>query len=159
MARKFVGSKVNTDPTVLIDAFVGKYRFLSNYYQEFVSYNGINYCNTEAAFQAQKCPERAKEFSELAPNEAKRLGRQVKLREGWDMIKDQVMYEIVKAKFLQHPTLKHKLLNTGSAKLVEGNDWGDTYWGQVNGVGRNMLGRILMRIREDFGGYGEIVDD
>ena len=69
------------------------------------------------------------------------------------------MYDVVFAKFKQNYNLREKLLQTGSATLVEGNDWGDRHWGQVNGVGKNMLGKILMHIREQFGGCGELEDD
>ena len=60
-----------------------------------------------------------------------------------------IMYNICKAKFTQNETLKTKLLKTGDAMLIEGNTWGDRIWGQVNGVGENNLGKILMRIREE----------
>ena len=151
----------NQNTAVKIDSFVGKYRFLSNFYQCGVTFEDIAYDNAEAAFQAQKCedPEDRKKFVGLNPSEAKRLGRKVKLRYDWDLIKDGVMYDVVFAKFKQNRNLREKLLQTGSATLVEGNDWGDRYWGQVNGVGKNMLGKILMHIREQFGGCGELEDD
>lgn len=57
---------------------------------------------------------------------------------------------IVLAKFEQNENLKEKLINTGDAYLEEGNDWGDKIWGTVNGNGSNLLGQILMRIREGF---------
>ena len=38
----------------MIDNFIGKHYFLSNFYQAEVIYNGIRYSNNEAAFQAQK---------------------------------------------------------------------------------------------------------
>ena len=63
--------------------------------------------------------------------------------------KIDIMYNICKAKFTQNETLKTKLLKTGDAMLIEGNTWGDKIWGQVNGVGENNLGKILMRIREE----------
>ena len=59
------------------------------------------------------------------------------------------MYNICKAKFTQDEALKTNLLKTGDAILIEGNTWGDKIWGQVNGVGENNLGKILMRIREE----------
>lgn len=36
--------------------------------------------------------------------------------------------------------------------LEEGNTHGDKVWGTVNGVGENRLGKILMRLREEFRG-------
>ena len=58
------------------------------------------------------------------------------------------MKDIVLAKFTQNQFLKEKLLATGDAYLIEGNTWGDRVWGQVNGVGQNRLGKILMEVRD-----------
>lgn len=105
--------------------------------------------NNEAAFQAMKCTERIKEFVNLNPSEAKRLGRRVKLRTDWEDVKENIMYEICMAKFTQHQKLRMMLLNTKNATLIEGNTWGDKVWGQCDGVGENRLGKILMRIRSE----------
>lgn len=67
----------------------------------------------------------------------------------WEEVKDKVMYEIVLAKFTQNPDLKEKLLATGDEHLEEGNTWGDTTWGTVNGIGENRLGIILMKVRKE----------
>lgn len=117
-----------------------------------VEYNGIKYSNNEAAFQAQKCPERAKEFSTLDPSMAKRKGRKIKLRPDWENVKYGIMFDIVIAKFKQNPDLLEKLVKTGTAQLVEGNIWGDTTWGVYRHKGKNYLGRILMQVRGLFGG-------
>ena len=47
------------------------------------------------------------------------------------------------------PELKQKLLETGNTELVEGNTWGDTFWGVYNVEGENILGRLLMKVREE----------
>lgn len=96
-----------------------------------------------------KCPSRANEFYLLNPSEAKRLGRRVKLRDDWEEVKELVMYEICYHKFNQNPDIKRMLLNTGDAELIEGNTWGDCIWGVCNGVGNNLLGKILMRVRNE----------
>lgn len=58
------------------------------------------------------------------------------------------MRDAVRAKFTQHDELRLLLLSTGSAKLVE-HTTNDAYWGDGgDGSGRNMLGRILMEVRE-----------
>ena len=136
---------------MVIDSFKGKYFFLSNFYESPVIYEGITYLNNEAAFQAQKTLTNKERlaFSMLNPSQAKKLGRSVSLRPDWEDIKIDIMYNICKAKFTQNETLKTKLLKTGDATLIEGNTWGDKIWGQVNGVGENNLGKILMRIREE----------
>lgn len=76
------------------------------------------------------------------------LGQRVTLRGDWEDIKVSVMEDVVRLKFAHHPDLRDKLLATGKAKLIEGNNWGDTFWGMVDGRGRNELGKILMRRRE-----------
>ncbi len=130
--------------------FKGDYFFLSNFYVAPVVYQGIRFENNEAAFQAAKCPERMRDFCGLNPQAAKRLGRRVELRPDWEAIKYDVMYQVCKAKFTQNPDLLDKLLSTGDAELVEGNTWGDRVWGVCNGVGENNLGKILMRLRQEF---------
>lgn len=136
---------------MVIDSFKGKYFFLSNFFEAPVIYDGITYLNNEAAFQAQKTlnKEQRLDFAMLNPSQAKKKGRSVSLRPDWEEIKINIMYEICKAKFTQNENLKRSLLNTGNAELIEGNNWGDKIWGQVNGIGENNLGKILMKIREE----------
>ena len=139
-----------------IDSFRGKYYFLSNFYPAQLTYNEVTYLNAEAAFQAQKVFSKEEQllFANLLPSEAKRLGRRVNLRPDWDRVKDQIMYEVVKAKFEQNPDLRAKLLATGYVYLEEGNTWGDRYWGvDANGVGLNKLGHILMQVRRELQTY------
>ena len=71
----------------------------------------------------------------------------VKLREDWEQVKLLVMEDLVRQKFSKDP-LKDRLLSTGSEYLEETNWWKDTYWGVCNGVGENILGQILMRVRD-----------
>ena len=136
----------------MINSFTGDYYFLSNFYMAPVSYNGWDYTNNEAAFQAQKTKNRSLRFqlfSKANPSEAKAAGRKIDLRPDWEEVKSQIMYEIVQAKFNQNQDLKEKLLATGDEHLEEGNTWHDTYWGVCNGKGKNKLGKILMQVREE----------
>lgn len=135
----------------MIDKFNGKYDFLSNYYVAPVTYNGLTFQSNEAAFQAQKTLNEGqrRKFTRMAPNKAKAKGRNVILRSDWEQIKNKIMYEVCYAKFTQNPELKEKLLATGDEELVEGNTWHDTYWGVCNRRGKNKLGKILMRVREE----------
>ena len=136
----------------MINHFDGKYAFLSNFYECKVVFDGIVYQSSEAAFQAQKTLDLSerKRIATLTPGQSKRAGRKAILRSDWESIKTKTMYEICKAKFLQNPDLKEKLLETGTECLEEGNTWGDTFWGTVDGIGKNCLGSILMQIREEF---------
>jgi len=135
----------------LINEFRGKYFFLSNFYESDIIYEGIIYKNNEAAFQAQKITDyrEQEQFWFASPSEAKILGRKVKIRKDWEQVKDEIMEDIVRAKFTQNEELKEKLLATGNEELVEGNTWGDIYWGVCKGRGKNMLGKILMKVRNE----------
>lgn len=136
-----------------IECFRGRYGFLSNFHQAPVTWEGLTYMNSEAAFQAAKCLDMAERvpFTEMDPTKAKRLGRKVALREDWETVKIQVMEEVVRAKFTQNEDLAAQLLETGQTELVEGNRWGDVFWGvdMRNGRGENHLGRILMKVRDE----------
>lgn len=140
----------------MIDFFSGEYAYLSNFYERPVTYNGVTYQNSEAAFHAQKTlnPTMRLQFADLNPSDAKKLGRKVRLREDWESVKDNIMYEVCLCKFLQNPDLKEKLLSTGNEELEEGTYWHDNYWGNCHCpkckdiIGQNSLGKILMKVRE-----------
>lgn len=136
-----------------ITSFRGKYAFLSNFYHAPICYQNHRYANNEAAFQVQKTIfiKEQRQFYHLTdPAEAKRLGRTVTLRPDWNQVKIRCMYEICFAKFQQHPELKQALLATGDVVLLDGNSWGNRFWGHADGFGENHLGYILMDIREKF---------
>lgn len=137
-----------------IREFIDAYAFLSNFYHSPVKYRNLIYLNAEAAFQAQKesCEKDKEQYTRMNPAQAKLVGRNCNLREDWEEIKEQTMYEIVSAKFTQNKNLAKLLLATGDAYLEEGNWWHDTTWGVCNGVGENKLGKILMRVREELDG-------
>ena len=78
----------------------------------------------------------------------KKMGRSVSLRPDWEDIKDDVMLEGLYRKFT-NDELAEWLLDTGDEELVEGNWWGDRYWGVCNGIGQNKLGKLLMKVREE----------
>ena len=150
----------------MINNFENEYYFLNNYFEVPVTVEGITYKNSESAFQAQKTSNisERKNFADLDPDSAKALGYKVNLRSDWEEVKVQKMYEVNKAKFEQNPELKEKLIATGLEELVEGNDWGDRFWG-VDGTGENRLGKILMKIRMELSGkfdpdyiLGELVE-
>ena len=133
----------------MINKFQGETRWLSNFEECNIEIEGKVYPTTEHAYQAFKTlneEEHEKVRLAATPGKAKRLGRKITLREDWEDVKDEVMYHVNWLKFL-NPELRMKLLETGDQELVEGNDWGDTYWGVCKGKGKNRLGEILMEIR------------
>ena len=134
-----------------IDDFHGKNLFLSNFYIADVEYEGIVYKSSEHAFQAAKTlnpEERIMVASAETPGQSKKAGHNVTLRNDWDLVKASVMFEIVNKKFHSHPVLATKLMETYPKELIEGNTWSDHFFGVCNGYGKNILGRILMIVRE-----------
>lgn len=122
-----------------------QHSFLSNF---FYYDHGVT---TEHLYQAAKTndPEwAAKILDAPSPKIAKQLGRRAPMRGGWDEHRVPVMRALLGVKFA-HPesALGEKLLATGDAELIEGNWWGDTFWGRCNGKGSNFLGKLLMERR------------
>jgi ribA/ribD-fused uncharacterized protein len=135
---------------MIIGEFQGRYRFLSNFYPAEVELDNIIYPTVEHAYQAAKTLSqisRAQIRLAGTPGQAKRMGRVVKLRPNWEGIKLAIMDRLVCQKFSKEP-LRSMLIATGDARLIEGNRWGDTFWGVCRGIGQNNLGLIIMNIRE-----------
>lgn len=133
-----------------VKAFTGEYRFLSNFYRCLVGYENVIYRTLEHAYQASKTishRERLVIYEKPTAAEAKRGGQGVTLREDWEDVKYAIMYSLVLDKFTRNRDLKTMLLKTGNMELIEGNWWGDTYWGVCNNIGNNYLGKILMEVR------------
>lgn len=136
----------------MINQFKDEFAFLSNFYPCQITVEDKVYQSSEHAYQAHKCenPEDAEMIRNLPTAwEAKKKSYKIKMRYNWDDIKVAEMVLIVYKKFKQNPDLAQQLLNTGDQELVEGNTWGDEFWG-VNlhtGQGRNMLGKCLMGVR------------
>jgi len=83
-------------------------------------------------------------------------GAEVRL--DWEIARDGIMLVSARQKFVRNRPILEKLIATEFEEIVEGNDWGDRYWG-VDPVGsrngKNMLGKILMRVRDE-GKMGEL---
>lgn len=146
--------------TGVVKEFTGEYAFLSNFHTGIFVWRGDSYVTAEHAFQAAKAYHMVdatitdmRKYVDLVrdspkPVKAKYAGRSVKINvDEWNQRRVFYMREIVHAKFSQVPGLAGKLINTGAMLLVEGNDWGDKFWGRCNGVGFNTLGTILMEER------------
>lgn len=137
-----------------IKEFRGPWRFLSNFYPSEVTYEGDVYPTAEHAYQAAKTEDQdvREEIRNLpTPGKARRFGRGVELFDGWEDQKINIMEAVLKDKF-GDVMLRDLLLSTGSAYLEEGNNWGDKFWGTVDGEGLNWLGKLLMKIRKELGG-------
>lgn len=133
----------------MINSFKGKNRWLSNFWPCLVQLDGVEYPSTENAYQAAKTLGSREGFVSCTAAQAKKLGRKLSIRPDWEQHKVNVMYELLVQKFSkQNPELREALKATGTEELVEGNTWGDVFWGVCNGVGENTLGKLLMKVRE-----------
>lgn len=153
----------------VIDSFTGRYRFLSNFYPSTIRIPNSDweYPTVEHYFQAHKTPKHSEAHKRIqlatSPSQAKRLGKHLKIRLDWDEVKVGVMLAGLNYKFKHHLDLQELLLDTEDSILIEGNDWGDTFWGCIqpsestpphdqSWVGLNMLGTLLMHVRQTLRG-------
>lgn len=137
--------------SMVIESFRGDYSFLSNFYYVKIEFDGETYPSVEHAYQAAKTldlKEREKIQKADTPAKAKRLGKGITLRKDWETKKVVIMEELLRKKFKQKE-LKRLLLRTKNEELIEGNNWGDTFWGKFKGKGKNVLGKLIMKIRTD----------
>lgn len=135
----------------IINSFSGKYAFLSNFYPSSIPYENLEYPTVEHAYQAAKSlTPKVRELirDQLTPGKAKKLGQSIIIDPNWELHKVSTMAHLVEMKFAIHRDLRAKLIETGDAELVEGNTWGDKFWGVCDGEGRNELGKILMKLRK-----------
>ena len=132
--------------------------FLSNFYKSPVFIDGKSWPTTEHYFQAMKfhtLPDQMEKIrANTSPTVAKRLGQnRTGFRQDWEKVKDDIMYKALVAKFTQHEDLKEQLLATGNSFLVEHTKrdkyWGDGGDGGNDTIGRNMLGKLLVRVRNE----------
>jgi len=129
------------------------YGEFSNFARYPVHMDGEIWPTSEHYYQAQKYA--GTELEEKVRNAknawyAAKFGRELgPLPEDWEKIKVDIMYEVVLAKFTQHPDLRKLLLDTGDAVLIE-HTRQDSFWADGgDGTGENWLGKILMMVRED----------
>lgn len=123
---------------------------MSNFYPCVVSFEGVDYPSVENAYQAAKFPKLARKiFETCTAKEAKQKGKKARLPKDWNKDKKLgVMKKLIALKFKSNTLLANKLLDTGDAELIEGNWWGDTFWGMCKGKGENKSGELLMKRRE-----------
>jgi len=130
------------------------YGGFSNFSPHPVELEGRVWPTSEHYFQAQKfAGTEHEEAVRLAksPMVAARMGRSRArpLRPDWESVKDEIMREVLRAKFAQHDSLRSLLLSTGDAELVE-HTTKDRYWADGgNGSGKNRLGQLLMELRSE----------
>jgi ribA/ribD-fused uncharacterized protein len=129
---------------------------LDNFASFQVDWQGRRWPTSEHAYQASIFMETAPEVVELiaearSAHDAQKIARLYKDRrpENWDEVKISVMEDICRHKLLQNPYVWAKLVQTGDLEIVEDSPK-DDFWGWgPNRDGRNELGKIWMRLREE----------
>lgn len=139
-----------------IDNFRGGYCWLSNSHPCLIVHNDIPFDSVEHAYQHAKFEDgyvrlaiRLARTAWVAKAEARRAEKAGLRRPDWEEVKLAVMLDLLRIKFTAHTDLQTRLLATGERELIEGNSWGDTFWGVCQGKGSNHLGRLLMQVREE----------
>ncbi|MBY2941874.1 NADAR family protein [Rhizobium leguminosarum] len=133
------------------------YGALSNLYRREIVFEGETFVTSEHAYQAGKArkPE-VRRWLMQAPSPALLAMAAHGLyywdiSPGWSKTKFDRMRRVLHAKFTQHQDLRELLLSTGASRLVETattDNEVNRLWGEVNGVGQNMLGVLLMELRD-----------
>jgi ribA/ribD-fused uncharacterized protein len=138
---------------MIISEFQGDYRWLSNHVPVIVTYDGHKFPTVEHAYVYSKTLVKEEqelflaEMDDMSPGQAKRLGKSLTLRPDWESVRLDIMRDLTRQKYSKE-YYRSKLLQTGDAEIVEGNTWGDTFWGKYKGEGENNLGKIIMEVRE-----------
>lgn len=141
-----------------------EYGCFSNFSRHGFELDGKYWKTSEHFFQAQKfagTPYEDQVREARSPKDAAGLGRRrdFPLRDDWEQVKDDVMRRAVLKKFQTHADIREILLGTGDEEIVE-NAPGDTYWGCGKfGTGKNMLGKILMEVRDQLIDTGASAED
>ncbi|HVU59303.1 MAG TPA: NADAR family protein [Candidatus Saccharimonadales bacterium] len=148
-----------------IEVFRGEHFFLSNMYpfkNGITTPDGVIVHTSEQLYLPARLVHKEDRLAvEEAPSgfRAKRISRQLQnaghpIRPGWDMVRVPIMRDCILVKFAANIALRDQLLATANEELIEGNRWGDIFWGvsppPPDGTGENMLGRLLMDAREGF---------
>jgi ribA/ribD-fused uncharacterized protein len=157
--------KLRKQSTLTVAEDIGFYRAnekpygaFSNLYRREIVFGGRKFPTSEHAYQAGKArKEVVREWILSAPSPSLVAMAAHGLYTwdivpNWSNIKFERMRDVLRAKFTQHEDLRELLLSTGDARLVETaktNSAVNRTWGEVNGKGKNMLGILLMEVREE----------
>lgn len=134
------------------------YGAFSNLFRRPIVFEGETFSTAEHAYQSGKARKKeVRQWLMAAPSPALLAMASHGLyywdiAPGWSTTKFGRMKSILLAKFQQHEDLRELLLSTGTARLVESatvDNPVNRLWGEVNGVGQNMLGTLLMEVRDE----------
>lgn len=140
------------------------FSFLDNDFLTPIEFGGRHYTCATSTYEAQKFlgrPDLMHQFTTLNASHAFALSAE-KHRDkthGWYDKRVDTMYHVLRAKFGENPHLSRLLLSTADAYLschsLHKNM--DSFWtNDSDGTGQNQMGQLLMKIRKEYGGHGEV---
>lgn len=136
-----------------ISAFVNEYEFLSNEYecQIPISEDELVFSNITSALIAKKSNDigTRRKFTRFSAAKARKKESSIPENDYWEENKDDILYSLLKIKFTHNEDLKSKLLETYPCELINNVSYPDTYYGIRFGEGKNILGKLLMKLREE----------
>ena len=131
----------------------GENGYLASYSPHGFYQEGVYWKTVEHFYQAHKFEDeivREMIIKAETPKEASKIGRckNYKIKENWEEIKCEIMFEAVLCKFQTHEDIRNKLLETGEEEIVE-ETVKENYWGcGPEKDGMNMYGKILCQVRK-----------
>jgi ribA/ribD-fused uncharacterized protein len=139
-----------------VNFYTPKYYVFNNFSAHAVEFENKLYPTCEHAYQAKKCTShKGKDEIRKArsPAHAKILANEVYRDErdpDWEDKKVAIMEKILRAKLAQHSEVAWALKQSGQEDIVEDSPT-DYFWGEgANGSGRNMLGKLWMKLRKEY---------
>lgn len=137
-----------------------------------VEYKGVVFRSSEALFQARRLPWGHEGIEairlEKSPMSAKMVAKRYRdewIIQPWSDEDIELMIEVVRLKFTQHPALAKALIATEDRMIYEDvgkrRNRSGTFWGAYREgsewIGDNVLGMILMGLREELKRYSDII--
>jgi ribA/ribD-fused uncharacterized protein len=147
--------------TILFSRISDAFGFMSNFAHFPMVIDNKSWPTSEHYYQSCKFEDeniREKIRTAKSPMMAAKIGRdsKSKIRDGWDSLRVSIMRKAVLEKFSQNTLIGERLIATGDATLIEHTSR-DPFWADGgDGSGRNMLGIILMEVREKIKGQMKV---
>ncbi len=110
------------------------------------------YPSSESIFQSSKIIDvdySNKQKLSKNPRISKKLSEKIEPREFWNVNKCEIMRYIIKLKIEQHQDIKNNLIKTSMKDIIFNSKQDELFGTGRDNSGKNMLGKILMDIRND----------
>lgn len=143
---------IHRPPLTEITSFTNRFEFLSNEYNCTVKYKDYTFQSSASLFYAFKAIGNIgsfMKFQRLNPAKARAKAQKI-VNEEWEENKEFYLEKAIRAKFDSNPELVKQLLRTGNATLLNNVTHLDDWIGIRKDRGYNALGKVLMKLREEY---------